>query len=178
MTLTEELLKLQQLRESGALTEEEFRRAKEKLMSEDASGAGASRRAPRTTQDMERETRKWALSIHLSQFAHFVFPLGGIILPIVLWQLKKDELPGVDAHGRAVLNWAISSIIYAVICILLCFLLIGIPMLVLLGLAAVAFPIIGAIKANDGLLWKYPASIQFFNFDNVDAGYWNNTKGF
>jgi hypothetical protein len=99
MTLAEELQKLQQLRESGALSEEEFQRAKEKLLMEDASGAGASQRAPRTKKDIEIETRKWAFFIHLSQFAHFVFPLGGIILPIVLWQMKKDELPGIDTHG-------------------------------------------------------------------------------
>jgi len=161
MMLTEELQRLQQLRESGALTEEEFQRAKEKLLAADFSGAGYSKRAP-NAKDIESETRQWALFIHLSQFAHFAFPLGGIILPIVLWQLKKDELPGVDAHGRTVLNWAISIFIYVVICIPLCFVLIGIPLLIILGLVAIIFPVIGAIKANEGLLWEYPASITFF----------------
>ena len=163
MTATDELLKLQQLRDSGALTEEEFQRMKEKLMTEDASaGQGTSGNAPRQ-KDIEKETRQWTLFIHLSQFGCYVFPLLGIILPILLWQLKKDELPGIDAHGRMVLNWIISVFIYALICAPLCFLLIGIPMLFVLGIAAVVFPIIGAIKANDGILWKYPASIPFFS---------------
>ena len=89
----------------------------------------------------------------------------GIILPIVLWQMKKDELPGIDAHGRVTLNWIISAFIYAAICVPLCFLLIGIPILFVLCVAAVVFPIVGAIKANDGILWKYPAAIPFLNVD-------------
>ena len=164
MTMADELQKLQQLRESGALTEEEFQHAKAKLMEEAASGQWTSRSAP-DRRDVEKDGRQWALFIHLSQFACYFVPLAGIILPIILWQLKKDELPGVDAHGRVVLNWSISVIIYAAICLLLCILFIGIPLLVVLGIVAFIFPIIGAIKANDGVLWKYPASIEFFHVD-------------
>jgi uncharacterized protein len=32
----------------------------------------------------------------------------------------------------------------------------------LLTLLCVAFPIVGGIKANNGILWKYPLSIPFF----------------
>jgi uncharacterized Tic20 family protein len=164
MMMADELLKLQQLRDTGALTEEEFQRAKEKLMAEDAAESRNTRSAPRT-KDIERERRQWAFFIHISQFGCFAFPLVGIILPIVLWQMKKDEMPGIDAHGRVVLNWMISLIIYGAICALLCFLLIGIPLLLALGLAAIIFPIIGAIKANDGVLWKYPMSIEFLSIE-------------
>ena len=165
MTMTDELLKLQQLRESGALTEEEYQRAKERLLAEDAFVHGTSQSAPRA-RDIERESRQWAFFIHISQFGCFVLPLAGIILPIVLWQIKKDELPGIDAHGRVTLNWIISVFIYGAICVPLCFLLIGIPILCVLCIVAVVFPIIGAIKANDGALWKYPASIPFFDVDS------------
>jgi len=166
MTMADELLKLQQLRESGALTEEEFRREKEKLMSENDLGQQTSRCAA-GKKDIVKEARQWAMFIHLSQFASYVFPLVGIILPVLLWQLKKDELPGIDAHGRATLNWIISAICYAVVCIPLCFLIIGIPITFILVLAAIIFPVIGAIKANEGILWKYPASISFFTVDSV-----------
>jgi len=174
MTTADEILKLQQLRESGALTEEEFQRAKEKLMAEYNSGQCTSEGASRP-KNTESDVRQWALFIHLSQFGFYAFPLAGIVLPILLWQLKKNELPGIDAHGRVVLNWVISLFIYAIICIPLCFLFVGIPMLFVLALAAVIFPIIGAIKANDGILWKYPASIQFFSVNPRDV---NCVKGF
>ena len=175
MTTADELLKLQQLRESGALTEEEFQRAKEKLLTEDASSGQSTAQCAPQPKDIEKEKRQWALFIHLSQFGCYSFPLLGIVLPILLWQLKKDELPGIDAHGRVVLNWMISVIIYTLICIPFCFLLIGIPMLFVLGIAAVIFPIIGAIKANDGILLKYPASIPFFSVEPSNP---NIVKGF
>lgn len=99
--------------------------------------------------------------LHFSQFAGYIVPLAGMIVPIVLWQMKKDELPGIDEHGRAVVNWIISETIYILIGIALIFVVIGIPLLFALALIGIIFPIIGGIKANDGVLWKYPLSISF-----------------
>ena len=48
---------------------------------------------------------------------------------------------------------------------MLSFILIGIPLLILLGVLCVVFPIIGAIKANDGIAWPYPGSYRFFPAD-------------
>ncbi|MEZ6095926.1 MAG: DUF4870 domain-containing protein [Pirellulaceae bacterium] len=39
--------------------------------------------------------------------------------------------------------------------------IIGFPLLLALAIAAVVLPIIGAIKANDGIAWKYPGTISF-----------------
>ena len=67
----------------------------------------------------------------------------------------------LEIHGKNVVNWIISSVIYAVGCIPLLFVFIGIPLLLALGVCAVVFPIMGAIKANDGVAWKYPLAITF-----------------
>src|SRR5207248_4635078 len=48
----------------------------------------------------EQQTRQWALFLHLSILAGFVVPFAGLIVPIVIWQLKKAELPGIDVHGK------------------------------------------------------------------------------
>jgi len=111
--------------------------------------------------DLERQARQWAMILHFSQFAGYIVPLAGMIVPIVLWQMKKDELPGIDEHGRAVVNWIISETIYILIGIALIFVVIGIPLLFALALIGIIFPIIGGIKANDGVLWKYPLTISF-----------------
>jgi uncharacterized Tic20 family protein len=110
----------------------------------------------------DKETRQWATFLHLSLLAGVLVPGAGFVLPIVLWQLKKNELPGIDAHGKMVANWIISSLIYGLICGMLVIFLVGLPLLGLLGLLGTIFPIIGAIKANDGELWSYPLSIRFF----------------
>lgn len=109
-----------------------------------------------------KEANQWAMFVHLSLFAGYLIPFGGLILPIVLWQIKKDEFPIVDTHGKNVANWAISLVIYfAAACILL-LLLIGFLILPILGIISIVFPIIGAIKANNGEVWEYPLAIKFF----------------
>lgn len=99
--------------------------------------------------------------LHLSIFAGIFLPLAGLVAPIVIWQVKKDELPGIDPHGKYVVNWIISQAIYFAAAFVLSFVLIGIPILIGLGIIAIVFPIIGGIKANNGQLWRYPLSINF-----------------
>jgi len=106
----------------------------------------------------DRETNQWAMFIHFSILAGWVIPIGGLIVPILLWQIKKDELPGIVPHAHVVLNWIVSSLVYALICFILVFLVIGIFGFMALGLATVIFAIIGGIKANDGELWPYPGT--------------------
>lgn len=104
--------------------------------------------------------RQWAMFLHFSLLAGFVVPLGGLIIPIVIWQLKKDS-PEINAHGKQVVNWMISGVIYTAICIVLMLVIVGLPLLFILGVLAIVFPIIGGIKANNGELWKYPLTIRF-----------------
>lgn len=109
----------------------------------------------------DRELRQWATILHLSLLAGLIVPVGGLIAPIIIYILKKDDVPGLQAHGHVVFNWMISALIYGVISVILMLVLIGFVMIWLLALLALIFPIIGAIKANDGELWPYPLSIQF-----------------
>jgi uncharacterized protein len=164
MTISDDLQALQQLRESGALNDDEFALAKTKLLTEQVDAQPAwdlTAAADVGPEKDDHQTRQWAFILHISVLGGFVMPFAGLIAPIVIWQLKKDELPGIDAHGKNAVNWIISAMIYAVVCVLLVFVIIGIPMLMTLGAAGVAFPIIAAIKANHGELWKYPLSITF-----------------
>ena len=107
------------------------------------------------------EQRQMGLFLHLSQLLNCVLPPAGIVVPIVLWQTKKDEMPALDAHGKMVTNWLISSVIYAVVSLVLTIVLIGILGLIAVGVLSFVFPIIGAIKANNGEFWEYPLTIKF-----------------
>lgn len=162
MNLTEELQKLQQLHQSGAINDEEFSRAKARLINEPPPASGGPQVPPIQTSgtDLEQQTRQWAMFLHLSQLAGFLIPLAGLVVPIVIWQIKKSELPGIDAHGKIVVNWIISEIIYLLVCLLLILVLIGAPLLIAVGALGILFPIIGAIKANNGQVWRYPFSIN------------------
>jgi uncharacterized protein len=152
MDIADEIRKLEELRRSGALSEEEFTKAKAATLEKSTQGRPAS---------SGLDANQWATFLHLSLLAGFVVPFAGLVVPIIIWQLKKNEFPSLDAHGKVVMNWLISEVIYAVAGIILTFLIIGIPMLIALGVVGIVFPVIGAIKANNGELWNYPLSITF-----------------
>ncbi len=107
------------------------------------------------------EQKQMGLFLHLSQLLNFVLPPAGIIVPIVLWQVKKDEMTALDAHGKMITNWMISSLIYAAISFVLLFVLVGILGFIALAIMGFVFPIIGGIKANNGEFWEYPLTIKF-----------------
>ena len=109
------------------------------------------------------EEKQMGLFLHLSQLANVIlFPVG-IIAPILIWQLNKDKMPSLDAHGKMVANWMLSSIIYGFASIILIFVFfIGLIPLIGLMIAGIVFPIVGAVKANsNGELWEYPLTIKF-----------------
>lgn len=109
----------------------------------------------------EAQTKQWALFLHLSLLAGFIIPFAGLIAPIVIWQIKKAELPGLDIHGKIVVNWIISACIYGIGGAILTIIIIGIPVLIALGIVTIIFPIVGGIKANNGEVWHYPLTIKF-----------------
>lgn len=127
------------------------------------------------TKQPTQDERQMAVLLHLSSLLSFVFFGLGIIVPLIIYLMKKDESKLLEEHGKAVLNFNISYLIYtfllgiAVTCsTLLIVFLIGIPMLIvfgllltILGLAALVLAVIGAVKANDGELYDYPLVIKF-----------------
>lgn len=117
----------------------------------------------RTTTDVtDAETKQWALILHLSVLSGLIVPMAGLIVPIIIYVLKKDSLPGLVPHGHVVFNWLISAVIYAIVSIVLMFILVGFLTMFALVLVSIVFPIIGAIKASEGEVWPYPLSIPIF----------------
>ncbi len=107
------------------------------------------------------DEKQMGMFLHLSRLLDaFVFPIGAIIT-IVLWQTQKDKMPALDAHGKMVTNWLISSVIYGAVSFILMFVLIGFLTGFTLWIMMIVFPIIGAVKANNGELWEYPLTIKF-----------------
>ena len=107
------------------------------------------------------DQRQMGLFLHLSQLANvFFFPIG-ILAPILLRQTQKEKMPAIDAHGKMVANWMISVTIYTIVSIVLMFVLIGFLTILAVAVMGLVFPIIGAVKANNGELWEYPVTIKF-----------------
>ncbi|MCM3692673.1 DUF4870 domain-containing protein [Neobacillus niacini] len=81
------------------------------------------------------------------------FPIIG---PLVIWLLKKDESSFINYHGREYFNFFISYTVYSVISGILVFLLVGIFLLWILGIMALVFTIIAAVKAYEGNEYRFP----------------------
>jgi uncharacterized Tic20 family protein len=113
------------------------------------------------------QARTWNMLCHLSALAGFVIPFGNILGPLVVWQIKKNEFPSVDVHGKVALNFQITVTIAvfvgAAAAFMLSFFCVGyllFPLVFLIGLAGLIFAIIAGIKANNGEDYKYPWSLE------------------
>ncbi len=102
-----------------------------------------------------------AMFCHLSGLAGFIVPFGSLVAPIIIWSLKKDDMPFVDEQGKEAINFQISMAIYLFVAIILCFVIIGIPVVIGLVLAKLAFALIAAVKASEGKTYRYPFTLRF-----------------
>lgn len=100
--------------------------------------------------------RQWAMAAHLSALVGFLIPFGNLIGPLVVWQIKKSEMPFVDDQGKEALNFQITVTIAALICMLLMVIAIGFLLLPIVGVIALIMTVIAGIKANGGERYRYP----------------------
>ena len=104
----------------------------------------------------------WMMLCHLSALAGLLIPsLGHLLGPLAVWLVKKDEIPQVDIEGKESLNFQLSMTIYGLISGALIWVLIGIPMLIVVAVADVVLTVIAAMKASQGVMYRYPFTIRF-----------------
>ena len=97
----------------------------------------------------------WSMLSHLSA----LFGVG-IILPLVVYLAMRHESEYAASNAKEALNFHISVFIYAICCIPLTFILIGIPLLIILGLGSLVLAIIATVKASDGHCYHYPLTLR------------------
>ncbi len=170
----DQLERLGKLREQGVITDEEFSREKQQVLNSTA------RTSYKDLWGMNENT--YGALIHFSVLLGLLHVALGLIVPIVLWSINRDKFSSVDAHGKHVINWMLSLIIYAIV--LMGFgVMFGLSMhqafnfninfrmplsmfagFFPFGILAVLhfiFVLIGGIKAAGGTLWRYPLAITF-----------------
>ena len=103
-----------------------------------------------------KEVRQWAMLCHFAAFFGLIFLFGNLLGPLIVWQLKKEVDPYIDAQGKEALNFQITVAIAAMICFLLMVVIIGFPLLMLVGVGALVLTIIAGVKVNDGVGYRYP----------------------
>jgi uncharacterized Tic20 family protein len=121
---------------------------------------------PTITPGNKSQARTWNMLCHLSALAGYIIPFGNILGPLLVWQVKKNEFPSVNEHGKAALNFQLTVLIALVAggaaAFLLSFVCIGfllIPVVIAIALCGLIFAIIAGIKANNGEAYRYPWSL-------------------
>lgn len=112
---------------------------------------------------VDAEARRWAMIAHLSALIGLAGNgIGFFLGPLIVWALKKDAHPYIDRHGKEAMNFQLSVIIAGAVAVALAFTIVGIliaiPLLILVAVMAVVFPIVAAIRVNDGHDYRYPLS--------------------
>jgi uncharacterized Tic20 family protein len=113
---------------------------------------------------MMRQDNQLIVITHLSQLIIFITGFGSLIVPLILWITQKEKVYKMDVHGKSIINFQLSLIIYFLLCIPgILFFGLGLLGFVVLGLLSFIFPIINAIKASNGETPKYPLTFNFIN---------------
>lgn len=111
-----------------------------------------------------REDRTLIVITHLSQLITLLTGFGSLILPLILWVTQKEKVYQMDSHGKNIINFQLSMIVYCIICVPLILLFgLGILGFIVLGIVSVVFPVINAIKASNGETPRYPLSFNFIS---------------
>ena len=111
-----------------------------------------------------RQDNQLLVITHLSQLIMLITGFGSLILPLILLLTQKEKVYQINEHGKRIVNFQISLIVYFIICIpMILFFGLGLLGFVVLGIISVIFPIINAIKASNGELPSYPLSFNFIS---------------
>jgi uncharacterized Tic20 family protein len=117
------------------------------------------------------EERQWAMFAHLSALlgglvTGWVGGWGWFLGPLIIWLVKKETMPFVNDQAKEALNFNITIAIIFVILTILSVATLGIgffialPLMFIIGIAALVFIIMAAIKANEGKAYRYPFALR------------------
>ena len=104
-----------------------------------------------------RNDKQLLVITHLSQLISLVTGFGSLLLPLILWLANKGRVNQMDAHGKNIINFQLSLIIWFIICVpLILFFGLGLLGFAVLGLISIILPIVNALKASRGENPTYP----------------------
>ncbi len=108
---------------------------------------------------LTEQDRKYAMAIHLTALLGVVVHLA-LLVPLVLWLIRKDESAYVDDHGREMMNVFLTGLVLVPVCVIT---IIGIPVAIAWAVATFIGFIRGAVAANRGEYFRYPMTIRFLS---------------
>ena len=118
-------------------------------------------------QDMEdvnspdKDERLWGMLSHLISFSGYLVPFGSVLGPLIIWLIKKDEMPFVNDQGKESLNFQLTMLIAVIVSAILMLVFVGFLLLGVLIIYQIIVVIMASVKANEGVRYRYPYTIRF-----------------
>ena len=84
-----------------------------------------------------------------------------VVGPLIVWLIKKDESAYLNALGKETINFQLTILILYAICGVLTFIVVGALLAPLVSLFNLVMIIVAAVKANDGIIYRYPFCFRF-----------------
>ena len=102
------------------------------------------------------DDRQWAMFAHLSALLMYATVIGGLIVPLVIWQSKKDTMPFVADQAKETLNFQITILLALIASWMLVILLVGFLLVPIVVLLHFVLTIVAAVKSGEGVQYRYP----------------------
>ena len=120
----------------------------------------SSAAAPAPASD---RTRSWGMLCHLSALLGYIFPFGHVLGPLVIWMLRRDQIPTVEAAGRESLNFQLTVTLMGLIGVMLSAVFIGLILLFLLVVFHFCMTLYASVRVQRGDDFVYPLNIRIIN---------------
>jgi uncharacterized protein len=137
----------------------------------------------KTMNTREQNVRTWSMLCHISALAGLFFSLGNIIGPLLVWQIKKNELPEIEPYGKEAVNFQLTILIFNIIAGIVVAGILGYGfgfgslwrspfaflgggfglgvIISIINFVAWVLAVIAGLRANNGEFYKYPVAIRF-----------------
>jgi uncharacterized Tic20 family protein len=109
--------------------------------------------------DATQSERTYGVLTHLAPLLTNVITVGipglSIIAPIIMWQVRKNDSPFLDDHGRETVNFQLTILLVSIASLGVLY----IPAVIF----SIVFSIIAAVAASKGEFYRYPCCIRLLN---------------
>jgi len=123
----------------------------------------AEAHSPATAATISKEERNWAMLAHLSGLLAFATLIGGVLGPLVMWMIRKDDMNFASDQAKEALNFQITVFVAGLIAGVMCLILIGFALLGILVIVDLILMIIAAVKASEGVSYRYPFNLRLIS---------------
>jgi len=112
---------------------------------------------------ISKEERNWAMLAHLSALLGYPTLIGGIVGPLVIWLIRKDDMSFAADQAKETLNFQITVYLIGLVCAVLFLILVGFVLMGLLVIAHIVLTIVAAVKASEGVAYRYPFNLRLIS---------------